>query len=82
MNFNKTFFITPEETQRQIEHFHKTLTWDKSCSVCVNSEKRPNKEMGYAIETTWCKVSGKYVDYKCGNACKNWKAKYPQYEKR
>ena len=82
MNFNKTFFITPEEMQRQIEHFHKTLTWDKSCCVCANSIDKPDAEMGYPTERCYCSISGEYRDGRSGNACKNWKAQYPQYEKR
>ena len=79
-DFNKTFRITPEETQRQIEHFHKTLTWDKYCCVCANSIDKPDTEMGYPTERCYCSINGEYRDGRSGNACKNWKAKYPEYE--
>ena len=82
MNFDKTFFITPEEIQKQCECIQALLTHEKVCCVCANSKKRLDTEMGYITFTTWCKISGEYVDYKCGKSCPSWKAKYPQYEKR
>jgi len=81
MDFNKTFHITSKEIQKQIEHIHKVLTWNKYCCVCANAEKRQDEEMGYGIETTWCKITGEYRDNRCGNNCQSWKAKYPEYER-
>lgn len=80
MDFDKTFHITPEESQRQIANLYKNLTRDKSCCVCANSEKMSDSEMGYGIVTTWCRITGDYRDYECGDGCPNWKAKFPEYE--
>lgn len=80
-DFHKTFFTPEEEVQKQLECILKLLTHEKVCSVCANSEKRIDTEMGYITITAWCKISGEYVDYKCGKSCPIWKAKYPQYER-
>lgn len=79
-NFDKTFRITSEETRRQIELAHRNLTADKYCCVCANSIKRPDTEMGYSTEYCYCSISGEYRDGRSGNACKNWKAKFPEYD--
>lgn len=79
-DFNKTFRTTDEEMQKQIGCILKVLTLNKCCCVCANAEKRPDTEMGYIALTTWCKISGEYVDYKRSDSCPNWKAKYPEYE--
>lgn len=80
-DFNKTFFTPKEEIQKQCECIQALLTHEKVCCVCANSEKRLDTEMGYITFTTWCKISGEYVDYKCGKNCPSWKSKYPQHEK-
>ena len=79
-NFDKTFRIIPEDTRKQIEFAHRNLTADKYCCVCANSINKSDTEMGYPIERCYCSISGEYRDRQSGNACKNWKAEYPEYE--
>ena len=79
-SFNKTFRTTDEEMQKLIDRIHKELTSDKYCCVCANAEKRADTEMGYAFETTWCKITGEYRDTMRCDSCPNWKAQYPEYE--
>lgn len=79
-DFNKTFHITPEEIKRQVEFAHRNLTADKYCCVCANSVDKPDTEMGYPTERCYCSINGEYRDGRSGNACKNWKAKYPELE--
>lgn len=79
-DFNKLFRKTPEETIKQIEFALRNLTVDKYCCVCANSIDKPDTEMGYPTERCYCSINGEYRDGCSGNSCKNWKAKYSEYE--
>lgn len=80
-NFDEIFNPLPEKQKEFIRNIHECLTRDKSCCACANSEKRDSSEMGYAITVCYCKLSGEYRDGRNGIDCKNWKAKYPEFER-
>lgn len=59
----------------------KSLTKYKACTMCINSEWKQGAKKDDYRHSCYCNITGDDVEQRFAKNCKNWKAKYPEFEK-